>query len=201
MKRIQMNLNTKRDVARVLARRYSTMTFEELDQLEDMIIASRYRKGEMIIDEGEICTGPLWVDSGLVRVFYFKNGKEITSHFATEQHIVMSIESMFYEQPSVVQIEALENTIIYELPKDRLEETAMRSVNIQMLYRKILEEALIESQKYADLICFESAAEKYKRLMKLQPELFLRVPLTYIASYLQMTPETLSRVRSSVIID
>lgn len=201
MKRIQMTLSSKRDVARELARRYSTMTFEELDQLEDMIVATRYRKGEMIIDEGEICTGPLWVESGLVRVFYMKNGKEITEHLATEQHIVMSIESLFYEKPSSLYIEALENSIIYELPKERLEEAAMRSVNIQMLYRKILEESLINSQRYADLIRFESAAEKYKRLMKQQPELFLRVPLTYIASYLQMTPETLSRVRSSVIID
>ncbi len=198
MKRVSLGEN-KRDVARELARRYSTMTFDELDQLEKMLIPKYFRKGEFIIKEGDICTGPLWIASGLVREFYIKNGKEMTEHLATEQSIVMSIESMFYEKPSLLQIEALENTVVYELPKEQLEIVAIHSVNIQILYRKILEESLITCQRHADLVRFESAADRYKRLMNEKPELFLRVPLTHIASFLQMTPETLSRVRATVI--
>jgi len=78
---------------------------------------------------------------------------------------------------------------------------AMKSVNIQILYRKILEESLIISQRRADLLRFESAQNRYSKLMKTQPQLVLRAPLVYIASYLQMTPETLSRVRNSTLIE
>ena len=82
-----------------------------------------------------------------------------------------------------------------------LEAVAMKSVNIQMLYRKILEESLIISQHHADMLRFESAQDRYRRLVKESPQLILRAPLVYIASYLQMTPETLSRVRNSVLIE
>lgn len=61
----------------------------------------------------------------------------------------------------------------------------MRNVNIQMLYRKILEESLIQSQIHADLMRFESAPNKYKRLCEMNPQVVLRAPLTYIASYLR----------------
>ena len=193
-------LTSKRDVARELARRYSTMTLEELDQLEDMLIPYKFSKGELIVAEGEICTGPMWIDKGIVRQFYNKNGKFVTEHISCEQRMVMCIESLFLEEPSYLQMEALEPTVIFELPKHRLEEVAMHSVNIQILYRKILEESLITCQQHADLVRFESAAERYRKLMHTHPELFLRVPLVHIASYLQMTPETLSRVRSSVLV-
>ena len=87
------------------------------------------------------------------------------------------------------------------MPKDKLERISLHHVNIQMMYRKILEESLIISQVHADLIRFESAQNRYKRMCKLSPQVVLRAPLTYIANYLQMTPETLSRVRASTLLD
>ena len=158
---------TTRDVARELARRYSTMTHEELDVLEGILVPKKFQKGEIILHEGEVCESIYWVAKGLVRQFYYKNGKELTEYMATEDNIVMSIESLFTDKPSTQQMVALEPTILFALPKRELEHEAVRNVNIQMLYRKILEESLI---------------------------------ISYIASYLQMTPETLSRVRTSVLL-
>jgi len=77
----------------------------------------------------------------------------------------------------------------------------MKSVNIQILYRKILEESLILSQIHADMLRFESAIGRYRKLVKRSPQLVLRAPLVYIASYLQMTPETLSRVRTQTLME
>ena len=193
--------NTTRDVARELARKYSTMTHDELDILESVLIPRKYAKGEMVLSEGEICTSIIYIDKGLLRQFYLKNGKEVTEYLAVEGSIMMSIESLFKEVPSVQQIEAIEPTIVYELPKKRLEEVALHNVNIQILYRKILEESLIVSQVHADLVRFESAENRYRRMCKISPQIALRAPLLYIASYLQMTPETLSRVRSTVLLD
>lgn len=195
------NLNfSPRDVARELARRYSTMTHDELDILESILVAKRYAKGEKILSEGEVCTSIYWIVKGLVRQFYYKNGKDLTEYMAAENTVCMCIESLFNEEPTHLQIMAIEPTVLYLIPKAELEAVAMKSVNIQILYRKILEESLILSQKHADMLRFESAQDRYQKLVKRNPQLVLRAPLVYIASYLQMTPETLSRVRNSVLL-
>ena len=192
---------SSRDVARELARRYSTMTHEELDLLESILVPMKYAKNEMILREGETCNNIYWVVKGLVRQFYYKNGKELTEYMATENSIVMCIESLFLEQPTHLQIKTIEPTVLIAIPKVELEAVAMKSVNIQILYRKILEESLILSQVHADMLRFESAQDRYQKLIKRQPQLVLRAPLVYIASYLQMTPETLSRVRTAALME
>lgn len=113
----------------------------------------------------------------------------------------MCIESLFHEEPTHLQVEALEASYIYALPKHRLEQVALHNVNIQILFRKILEESLVISQVMADLVRFETAQERYRKFCKLAPQIVLRAPLVYVASFLQMTPETLSRVRSSTLLD
>jgi CRP-like cAMP-binding protein len=192
---------TKRDVARELARRYSTMTHDELDILESVLVPMKFAKGETILADGEVCQNIYWIVKGLVRQYYYKNNKELTEYMAAENTIMMSIESLFKEKPTMQIIQALEPTIIYALPKAELEAVAMRSVNIQILYRKILEESLIISQQRADMLRFESAQDRYQKLVKSAPQLVLRAPLVFIASYLQMTPETLSRVRTAALME
>jgi len=189
-----------RDIARELARKYSTMTLDELDVLESILVPMKYPKGTMILKEGEVCQNIMYVAKGLVRQFYFKNEKQVTEHLAIEGGIVMCIESLFKEIPTTIQIEALEPVVAYLLPKHRLEEVALHNVNIQILYRKILEESLILSQRKADMLRFETAADRYRKLFQRMPQVVLRAPLVYVASYLQMTPETLSRVRSTTLI-
>ena len=171
-------VSTTRDIARELARRFSTMTHDELDILESVLVPMRFAKGEMILREGEVCRNIYYIEKGLVRQFYFKKDKDITENMAVEGSIVMCIESLFKEEPTLLQIKAIEPAIIYALPKAKLEQVALHNVNIQILYRKILEESLIQSQIHADMVRFETAKNRY----------------------LQMTPETLSRVRATTIL-
>ena len=189
--------NTTRDIARELARKYSTMTHDELDILESVLVPMKFTKGEIILKEGDVCEHIYYVERGLTRQFYFKNGKELTEHIGVEHSIVMCIESLFKEKPTYLQLETLEPTLVYAMPKHRLEEVALHNVNIQILYRKILEESLIISQVHADMLRFETAQDRYLKLCKQSPQVVLRAPLVYVASYLQMTPETLSRVRAA----
>lgn len=189
-----------RDIARELSRKYSTMTFDELDILTDLLIPMKYPKGEKILSEGEICKNIYYIEKGLIRQFYYKHDKELTEHLGVDHTICMCIESLFKEEPTHLQIEALEPTLLYALPKNRLEAAAIKNVNIQMLYRKILEESLIISQIHADMVRFESAQNRYLRLCKEDPLIVQRAPLNYIANYLQMTPETLSRVRANTLL-
>jgi CRP-like cAMP-binding protein len=176
------------------------MTHEELDTLESILVPKKYAKGEMILSEGEVCEEISYIDTGLIRQFYYKNDRELTEHIGADGEIFMCIESLFKEEKTHLQVEALEPTVVYALPKRRLEQVALHNVNIQILYRKILEESLIISQIHADLVRFESAQSRYLRLCKMKPQVVLRAPLVYIASYLQMTPETLSRVRAATVM-
>ena len=194
-------VNTPRDIARELARRYSTMTHDELDALESILVPMKFAKGEMILKEGDICKNIYFIDHGLIRQYYHKKGKEVTEHLGEDHTIFMCIESLFKEEPTRLQVEALEQTVVYAMPKQKLEQIALHNVNIQMMYRKILEESLIISQIHADMLRFESAQERYKKLCKQNPQVAMRAPLVYIANYLQMTPETLSRVRAASLYD
>ena len=193
--------HSTRDIARELARKYSTMTHDELDILESVLVPRKYAKGELILKEGNVCRDILYIDNGLIRQFYHKNGRIVTEHLGVDGGIIMCIESLFREEPTKLQVEALETSMCYLLPKRKLEEVALHNVNIQILYRKILEESLILSQVHADLVRFETAHDRYMKLCKLMPKVVLRAPLNYIANYLQMTPETLSRVRSASLME
>lgn len=192
---------TKRDIARELARKYSTMAHDELDILESILVPMKFARGETVVNEGEVCDAIYYVERGLFREYYYKNNKEVTEYLAVDGNVFMCIESLFQNEPSKLIVEALEPSVVYALPKDRLEEVALHNVNIQILYRKILEESLIISQRRADLLRFESAKDRYRKLCKLNPKVIMKAPLVYIASYLQMTPETLSRVRSAVALE
>ena len=177
------------------------MAHAELDVLESIIVPMKFVKGQKILEAGDVCEHIYYLHQGLIRQYYIKNEKEMTSHIGVDGSMIISVESLFREKESQETIEALEPCYIYALPKKRLEEIALHNQNIQILYRKILEEALIESQVHADLVRFESAQDRYRRICKQMPKVVLRAPLVFIASYLQMTPETLSRVRSSTLID
>ena len=190
-----------RDIARELSRRFSTMTHEEIDILENLLIPMKFKKGVEILSQGQVAEYIYYLHTGLIRQYYFKNGKEMTSNLAVDGSIFMSIESLFRETPSSEVIEALETCYIYAIPKRRLENVALHNQNIQILYRKILEEALIECQIHEDLVRFETAQDRYRRICKQMPKVVLRAPLVFIASFLEMTPETLSRVRSSTLVD
>ena len=78
---------TPREVARELARKYSTMTHEELDVLESVLVPMKFSKGEIILREGEVCRNIYYVERGLIRQFYFKNGKQITILHCTGKKI------------------------------------------------------------------------------------------------------------------
>lgn len=130
--------------------------------------------------------------------FYYKNNKEMTEHFSCEGSVFICIESFLRQQPTSLLVEALEPTVIYGIPHDPLLALCATHFEIEQVYRGLLENSLILSQNKADSLRFESANERYMRLLKEHPEIVQRAPLSCIASYLQMTPETLSRVRASL---
>ena len=174
---------------------------EQIHELADILICRKFKKGERLLDEGDVCRSMLYLEKGLTRQFYFKYDKDLTEHIAYEGGVVICLESYLKEEPTRLMIEALEPTIAWDIPKDKIEQLALKDAEIGVWYRKLFEASLIESQVKADTLRFEPAHERYNKLLQLHPEILKRAPLVYIASLLQMTPETLSRVRSASLMD
>ena len=190
------------DIARILAStRHCRLSREQLHCLADVLECKKYKKGERILDENKVCTCLRYIEKGMTRQFYFKYNKDLTEHIAYEGGIVICLESYLKSEPSRLMIETLENSVIWEIPKTAVEKLSLADAEIGVWYRRVFEESLIESQIKADTLRFEPAHERYVKLMQLHPEILKRAPLVYIASLLQMSPETLSRVRSASLND
>lgn len=179
--------------------RYPSMNLEGRRLIEQLMVRRDFEKGERILDEGQVSYYIAFIGKGMVRQFYYKNGKDITEHFSYEGCIVMCIESLLKQEPTRLMIEALEDGTAYMMPYDKLMLQTEVSWEVNMFYRKMLEYSLITSQIKADSWRFETASERYNNLLRTQPEVVKRAPLSHIASYLLMTPETLSRVRAGVL--
>ena len=189
---------TSIDIARQMVSDYHLQADKESTHaLADILICKKYKKGEMILNEGEVCKCMRYIEKGMLRQYYFKYGKDVTEHIAYEKGVVICLESYFRQEPTRLMIEALEQSVIWEIDKEQIDKLAVEYTAIGLLYRKIMENSLIESQIKADTLRFEPAHERYNKLLQIHPEILKRAPLVYIASLLQMTPETLSRVRAA----
>ena len=194
-----MDTLLKETINETVNRRFPEMTIESRKLLAGIVTRKDMEKGEILLKEGQVSHHFVIVAKGMVRQFYYKNGKDVTEHFSYEGDIVICIESILLQEPTRLMIEALESGTLYLIPADQFLKLSKESWEINMFYRKMLEYSLIVSQKKADSWRFETARERYLRLMETQPEVIKRAPLAHIASYLLMTPETLSRVRAGAL--
>ena len=189
-------MDKRHDIARDLARRYGTLSTGQMNQLAELLFPMRLRRRQLLLDAGSVCENIYYVDRGLLRQFYNKNGRELTEHIGSEGSIIMCIESLFRHVPSHLTIEALEPSTVYAIPFTSFMQLCESNFSFCKILLSILEESLIVSQHKADTLRYETAQERYRRTLHDLPDLVRRAPLHILASYLQMTPETLSRVRS-----
>lgn len=189
------------EIAAVIAKIYEIkLPASDMEQLASIIDFRKLEKGELLLEQGAIAKDFIYVESGMLRQFYYKKDHEITEHFTCENStLAYCIISLFKKQPTELMIEALEQSIIYTISYERLKILSSQLPGITKLYIKILESGLILSQQKADSWRFETARERYERFVKEYPEIAKRGSVNHIASYLLMTPESLSRVRAGVL--
>jgi CRP-like cAMP-binding protein len=195
-------MEKKRDVAREICRSYNVaLSPENMERFAEILLPRKLLRGAHALTEGEVCDYMYYVERGLVLQYYRKGKMSVTEHIAHEGDMVICIESFFLREPSKIGIVMLEPGIIYGIPHDELYELARSSFEFCQLIFAIEQRSLIISQQKADVIRFESAKERYLRTLRENPDIVRRAPLHNVASYLQMTPETLSRVRGATTED
>lgn len=153
-------------------------------------------KDHFLLREKEMCDYIFFIPKGVARIFYKKKEKEITEWIAMDEQFFFSITSFFQRTPSHLIIQTLEPSEVMGIHYNDLTRLAAEHHEVETLYRKMLSLSLILSQKRMDSIQFETANQRYEKLIINTPDIIKRVPLTYIASFLGVTLETLSRIRS-----
>jgi CRP/FNR family transcriptional regulator, anaerobic regulatory protein len=156
-----------------------------------------YKKGEFIIQEGEIENHLYYIETGAVRAFLVTSLEEQTIRFGYEGSFINSLHSFLKRTPSEFYIEAMRNTSVLQIPREKISSCIHESAESLKEYVALLEANIVgQIEREIDLLTV-SPADRLARVLKRSPNLFQEIPLKYIASYLRMTPETLSRIRSS----
>lgn len=185
------------DILEVLGK-VSPLSKESLVALTPYFSHQKLDKDDYILRNGEICKHIYFIQKGFARIFYFKNGKEITEWFAPEKTFCFSITSYFESVPSRLVIQCLESCEVIRLSKAGLDALSSKNLEIAHLLMTMFSRSLILSQKRMDSIQFETARQRYHKLLEEQPHILQKVPLQYIASFLGITSETLSRIRTGI---
>ena len=158
----------------------------------------RISKGDYLVTEGQKCNKIVYINEGLFRIFYLKDGVEINTCFCKEHSITSSFKSFINQIPSSEYIQALENSVVVSLSAENLSKLQQQSPTWQSIRQLLTEKECLRLYDRATSLSFESALEKYKNLLNYNPEIIQRVSIQHIASYIGVSRETLSRIRSQI---
>lgn len=153
-------------------------------------------RGEMIFKPGSKGDRLYMILKGVVRGYIVEDGKEITTWINEENEIIGTIRNLGLERPSEESIQAIENCELIGMPYELVEELYATYPESNVVGRKVLEDSYRAAEERAYISRIPAAERRYKRLVETRPNLANRIPLKYIASYLGITLETLSRIRN-----
>lgn len=144
-----------------------------------------------------IDTNLYFVESGTLRIFVIDQEEELTIRFGYRGNIIAALDSYISEKPSDLYIQALKETNLKVISKQSFMKLVQGNEEFQKTWYQLLEQFVYQQMERERDILISSPVERYKRVLKRSPQLFQEIPHKYIASYLRMTPETLSRIKKS----
>lgn len=177
-------------------------TFDEetLASLESTSVSKKFSKGDFLLKAESVCTKSFWIESGIVRKFYQHKDREITTEFYFGDDLAISFDSYTLQIPSREYIQAITDTVVKLIDYHSFQHLKKENTQLQELdflfteyYALWLEEKVFELHT-------QNATERYETLIKKSPHIIQQVQLTQIASYLNISLETLSRIRAKIII-
>ena len=172
---------------------------EEFMAIASVISEKKIRKKEHLIQANEICNKVVFFFDGYFRFYHnTPNGDEVTSDFYFAPNFVTSYTSFLSGKPSFVNVQAMEDMDILEINKRDLNNLYAQYHHLEHLGRLLAENVTVNSESHLFLMLNQTAEERYKSLLDKYPFFIQKIPLQYIASYLGITQETLSRMRKKL---
>ena len=175
-------------------------TEEELSALKSAMKEEQLNRNGVFLKSGEVCKRLAFISEGSMRLFYDSPDKEVCNDFFFENSMVGSLSSFLSQTPSLVNIAAIENCKFYVLRRDDVMDLISKHELLKKMADIIVQEQLLRAEKRESALLRVNPEERFKNLMEEHPKIFKRIPLRYVASYLGITPETLSRYRTKFLV-
>jgi CRP-like cAMP-binding protein len=167
-----------------------------LDKFINICSAKAYEKGSMLTAPPQVCNRLYFVEEGLIRSYFFKESKEITISFTSSGEFVTAMGSYIQGSPTYEHIEALTPLKVQEIKREELESMLASDLFLASLYRSLLEQYYVKIEEKLVFGKFKTAKERYEEFMRTKPHILQQASIGHIASYLDMSLETLSRIRA-----
>ncbi len=180
---------------------YYMKKWTSISEREEAVILSFFEPFEIkrkkdLMRYGEVCKHIDFIVKGCLRSYYAdEKGIEHIYQIRMDNSWISDLESFYTQEPSRYYIEALEDTQLLRITRGNLEKLYEEVPGMERYFRILFQKAYVNSLKRLSSTMWEPAADRYKNLLKRHPDMFQRVPMVYIASYLGITPESLSRIR------
>ena len=175
--------------------KFITLNSEEEFFLCQELKIKEYRKGQIILREGQVSKSFYFNLSGFVRLFYIKDSGEKTAYFYPKGFFISAYESFVKQVPSKLNLQVTEKTILVDISIAASQKLLEFSPKFEAIARIAMEDELINHQKIIHALLTLSPEERYYNLMSENPEIFQKVPQHQIASYIGVQPESLSRIK------
>lgn len=185
-----------KEVFKTIEEAYTPLSTECQQELITNSKVCVYKKGDIVVREGQFSKKVFFIVQGCSRAYYLKDGKDISDWFTFENQFMASIVSFFSNEPSPHYVEFVEDSTVLEFSKDTVDKLSQKHHDFERLISKIVTETMLGLCERLYTIQFNKAEERYKHLLSIYPFITNRIPLTHIASYLGITLETLSRIRN-----
>jgi CRP-like cAMP-binding protein len=172
---------------------------EQSGMMEPFFIPKKIRKRQYVLNAGDVCQYITFVEKGLLRSFTVDDdGNEHVVQFAIEGWWISDMASFVSGENALYNIEALEDSELLHLRKQSMEELLDKVPAMERYFRILMQNNIVALQRRVIAYMSLSAEEKYLKLLEIAPDIMTRASQQHIASYLSITPETLSRVRKKV---
>ncbi len=177
---------------------WPSLNEDNWSEFEKRLIVKKYEKGNYILRPGEVCNCISFINYGLVRSYYLVDGREITTNFFVEDSVFSNYQSFLSRTPSLLYTDVLEDTEMIDVDYDSLQYAYENIPDSERVGRLVAEQLyILLSARNASLL-MESPEQRYIKVLQEKPDLIRRVPQYMVASYLGVTPEALSRIRSRI---
>jgi CRP-like cAMP-binding protein len=166
----------------------------------DSLVLKKVKKKQHLLIEGDVCNFGIFIIEGCIRYYYLEDGVEFTGNFFFENSWYADIDSFLNGKPSLLYIETLEDCNMYFLYKHDFDKLIRDYPVFSMFLPNMMERSIKGLTNRNKAILTFSIEERYLRFIKDRPKVMERVPLKYVASYLGITPESLSRLRTRLTL-
>ncbi|MFI5153386.1 MAG: Crp/Fnr family transcriptional regulator [Chitinophagales bacterium] len=183
------------DIARQYVSKYVALSDEEFSTITKMLVVREFDKKQQVSKDGEVEQYLNFVAKGLARKFFFKNKDEIVTHIAREGEFVCCYESYISCIPSVYVVETIEPTTFISISKQNMEDLYLAVPKVERLARLVITQQFIINEHWDHDRMRKDSQERFISFIKDNADLLQRVPQKYLASYLNIKPETFSRMK------